>query len=78
VRPLAIPPGDHMVPRPARREEMRSAAFADKLKAGPVLILTVLPNEITPMGRSLSQYYTLDGLIYALFTAGTFGWLRPR
>src|SRR3989475_12979041 len=40
LRPLAIPPGDYMVPRPASREEMRSSEFAEKIKKGPNLIVT--------------------------------------
>ncbi|HEX9581662.1 MAG TPA: hypothetical protein VF970_11215 [Gemmatimonadales bacterium] len=137
IRPLAIPPGDYMVPRPTSPAEMKSPAFAEKLKQGPVLILTVLPNEMTPMGKSLTLWFlyaaavslfsayvagralpagsdylavfrfagvtafvgyslalwqmsiwyrrawsttikgTVDGLIYALLTAGVFGWLWP-
>ena len=38
LRPLAIPPGDYMVPRPVAREDLRSAAFAEKLAKGPVFV----------------------------------------
>lgn len=138
LRPLAIPPGDYMIPRPSSREEMRSPEFTEKIKSGPVMMLTVWPNEKASMGKSfllwllyvlvlgvfsayvagralppgaeylqvfrfagvaaflgysvalwqLSIWYrrpwkmtlkaTLDGLIYALLTAGTFGWLWPH
>jgi hypothetical protein len=138
LRPLAIPPGDYMVPRPSSREEMGSTMFLDKLKQGPNLILTVIPNGPWSMGRNLSMWFlyavvvgvfaayvagralpagapyrhvfrfagvtafvgyslalwqmsiwyrrawtttlkaTVDGLIYALLTAGTFAWLWPR
>jgi hypothetical protein len=138
VRPLAIPPGDYMVPRPSSMQELRSPAFMDKLKQGPVVMLTVLPNGYAGMGKNLVQWFvyslvvslfaayiagralapgtvylqvfrfvgatafigytlalwqmsiwyrrswsltikaTIDGLIYALLTAGTFGWLWPR
>jgi hypothetical protein len=138
IRPLAIAPGDYMLPRPSSREEMRSPAFAEKMKKGPVLILTVFPNGPVSMGRSLGLWFayalvvgvfaayvagralppgthylrvfrfagvtaflaysaalwqmsiwyrrawstttkaTIDGLIYALLTAGIFGWLWPR
>jgi hypothetical protein len=137
LRPLAIPPGDYMVPRPASREEMRSPEFAEKVAQGPNMVLTVLPNGPWSMsrnfilwflyavvvgtfaayvaGRSLppgaesrrivelvavtafigysialwqmSIWYrrswsitikaTVDGLIYALLTAGIFCWLWP-
>ena len=138
VRPLAIPPGDYMVPRAANSADMRSPEFAEKLKKGPVMILTVLPNGPFSMGSNLAQWFvyllvvgvfaayiagralphgaqylsvfrfvgaaaflsysvalwqmsiwykrawsttiksTIDGLIYALLTAGTFGWLWPK
>lgn len=138
LRPLAIPPGDYMVPRPQSMDEMKSPAFAEKIRQGPVLIVTVLPNEPMSMGRNLSLWFaysvvvsvfaayvtgralsqgspylsvfrfagatafagyalalwqlsiwyrrswsitvksTIDGLIYALLTAGTFGWLWPH
>ena len=138
LRPLAIPPGDYMVPRASSHEQMRSPEFMAKMKNGPVLMVTVMPNGQMSMvnhlvswflyiavvgvcaayvtGRALpagtpylrvfrfagttafigysvalwqmSIWYkrawsttikaTLDGLIYALLTAGTFGWLWPR
>lgn len=138
LRPLAIPPGDYMVPRAANAADMRTPEFAEKVKRGPVLILTVLPNRMMAMGSSLGMWFaysvvislfaayvasralapsptylevfrfvgttafagyalalwqmsiwykrdwgmtlkaTFDGLLYALFTAGTFGWLWPR
>ncbi len=138
LRPLAVPPGDYMVPRPSSMQEMRSPAFSEKLKQGPVMVLTVLPNGPGSMGKNLAQWFlysavvgvfaayvagralppgaeylrvfrfagatafigyslalwqmsiwyrrswvttikaTVDGLAYALLTAGTFGWLWPR
>jgi len=138
LRPLAIPPGDYMIPRPASREDLRSAEFAEKVNQGPNIIVTVLPNGPWSMKRNLIQWFvyvlvvgvfaayvagralppgspylavfrfvgatafigysvalwqmsiwyrrswsitvkaTVDGLIYALLTAGTFGWLWPR
>src|SRR5437879_11855223 len=53
LRPLAIPPGDYMVPRPSSREEMRSPDFADKIRKGTNLVMTVIPNGTESRGRSL-------------------------
>jgi len=138
LRPLALPPGDYMVPRPSSMQEMRSPEFLEKLKKGPVMVVTVLNNGPAPMARSMVLWFlysvvigvfaayvagralpagarylsvfrfagvsaflgysvalwqmsiwyrrargttfraTVDGLIYALLTAGTFGWLWPR
>lgn len=138
IRPLAIPPGEYIVPRAASAKDMKNPEFIEKLKKGPVLMLTVWRNEPFSMGKSLVLWFiycvvvgifsayvagralpsgteylhvfrfagvtaftayavalwqnsiwykrscsvtaklTLDGLIYALLTAGTFGWLWPR
>jgi hypothetical protein len=138
LRPLAIPPGDYMLPRAGDMKTYKTAQFTEKLRAGPVAILTVLPNGPFSMGRSLGQWFVyllvvgvlvaavtgyalpagagyptvfkltaavafiaycvalaqmsiwyrrswtltlksaLDGLIYALLTGGTFGWLWPH
>ena len=138
VRPLAIPPGDYMIPRPSSMQEMRSAEFAEKMNKGPVMVLTVMPNGPVTMTKNLVLWFifsvvvgifaayvagralptgapylrvfqfvsvtafigyslaiwqasiwvgrawgttvraTVDGLIYALLTAGAFGWLWPR
>ncbi len=68
LRPLAIPPGDYMIPRPGGREEMKSAAFREKLKQGPVMVATVMPNGTFSMGRSLSLWFVYL-LVVELFAA---------
>ena len=138
LRPFAVPPGDYMVPRASSMEEMRSPEFGERMKRGPVMVLTVMPNAPMAMGKSLVLWFfyslvvglfaayvagralpggapylrvfqfvgatafigysaalwqmsiwyrrawsttikaTVDGLIYALLTAGMFGWLWPR
>ena len=138
IRPLGIPPGDYCIPRPSTPAEMNSPEFVEKVKKGPVMIATVLPNEMAPMSRNLILWFlyvvavntlaghvaqgalssgapyrvvfhtvglaaflgysgalwpssiwyrrswsttiksTIDGLIYASLTAGTFGWLWPK
>ena len=138
LRPLAPPPGDYMVPQPSSFAEMGTPAFQEKLKQGPVMVLTVLPNGMMNMGKSLALWFayllvvtflsgyvafhalpagarhtavfrivgvasflgyaaalwqmtiwyrrslgttlraTLDGVIYAGLTAGTFAWFWPK
>lgn len=138
VGPMGIPPGEYIVPRTSSMAEMKSPEFTEKLTKGPVMILTVLPNQAMNMGKSLGLWFvyslvvslfaayvagralpagaeylavfrfagvtallgyslalwqmaiwynrslyatataTLDGLIYALCTAGVFGWLWPQ
>ena len=57
LRPLAIPPGDYLMPRPTSREEMRSPQFADAMTRGPVVMMTVMPNGPVSMGRNLAQWF---------------------
>ncbi len=138
LRPLNIPPGDYMIPRPSSMEDMRSPEFTEKMKKGPVLMLTTWKHDQSGMGITFVLWFlysaviglfaayvtgralpfgatylhvfrfagvtaflgysaalwqfsiwyhrawtvtikaTIDGLIYALLTAGVFGWLWPR
>ena len=71
IRPLAIPPGDYMVPRPTSRAHLRSPEFAEKINAGPVMIVTVLPNGPMSMGRNLTLWFlycAANGLFAAYIT----------
>ena len=72
VAPLAIPPGDYMIPRPASREDMKSAEFAEKVRTGPNLILTVIPNGPWSMGRNLTLWfaYVVVVSIFGAYIAG--------
>ena len=68
LRPLAIPPGDYMVPRCTNRAEMRSPEFLEKMKKGPVIVMTVLPNGQWAMGRNLSLWFVYL-LVISFFSA---------
>jgi hypothetical protein len=72
LRPLDIPPGDYVVPRPSGREEMRSPEFKEKMKKGPVMMLTVWPNGQTPMGTSLTLWFLYSVVVgfFAAYAAG--------
>jgi hypothetical protein len=138
LRPFDIPPGDYMMPRAGSMAAMKSEAFQQKMKDGPVALMTVAPKGTWSMGSAMvlwfvysvvvsffsaylashvvppgTQYlqvfrivgtaafmgYSLalaqwsiwyrrnwgttllsmfDGLLYALLTAGVFGWLWPH
>ena len=68
LRPMAIPPGDYMLPKPKSMDEMRSPEFTEKMRQGPVLIVTVLPNGVTPMGGLLAKWFIY--LLVVSFIAG--------
>jgi hypothetical protein len=139
LRGFSIPPGEYMLPYTTSTKERRSPEFLEKLKTGPVAMMTVWPTRAKmSMGKELIQWFlycvvvsvfvayvtgravqagteylqvfrfagvtafscycvagwqdsiwwkkswltsfknTIDGLLFALFTAGIFGWLWPR
>jgi hypothetical protein len=72
LQPFEIQPGDYMIPRPSSMKDMRSPEFLEKLSKGPVMVLTVMPNGPTRMGRNLFLwlvYCSLVGL-FAAYIAG--------
>lgn len=136
VRTADVPPGDYRFPY-GTTAEMTTPAFDEKMKAGPVGVVTIMPNGTINMGKLMGQWFvyslviavivayvtgrtrgpgapylevfrvsgavtfccysvahwqnwiwwgkstrftlthTVDGLVFALVTAGTFGWLWP-
>ena len=56
LRPMAIPPGDYMFPRAASMAEMKTPEFVEKVKRGPVVMMTVMPNGEMNMSRSLTGW----------------------
>src|SRR5437763_8481046 len=73
LRPLAIPPGDYMMPRPESTEQMRSPAFVEKFKKGPVMMFTVMPGGSMAMGKNLIQWFLFSVVvgIFAALVAGS-------
>ena len=57
LRKFNVPPGDYMLPRCDTMEEMRSPAFKEKMKKGPVVIMTVMPSGQFGMGAQLGQWF---------------------
>ena len=138
LRPFAIAPGDYMLPRAGSMAALRTPEFMEKMNKGPKIVMTVLPNGMSGMGRNLGLWFvyllvvntfaayvtgralppgsdylhvfrfvgttaflgfsvalwqmwiwyrralgttirsTIDGLLYALVTAGIFGYFWPR
>lgn len=75
LRPLAIPPGEYMVPRCAANE-MNSPEFKAKLAEGPNMIVTVLPNRMMPFGRTLALWF-VNALLVSLIAAYIAGRALP-
>ena len=76
LRPLAIPPGDYMVPRAAGMKEYRTPEFVEKLKNGPVMMVTVLPNGPSGMGSNLILWF-LYSVVVGFFAAYVTGRALP-
>lgn len=72
LRRFSIPPADYLVPRPASAQAMKSPEFLAKMKAGPVVIMTVRPGGPPSMGRSLALWfvYAIVVGIFAAYIAG--------
>jgi len=138
LRGLNVQPGDYRFPFSNSVAEMKTPAFEEKMKQGPVGIVSILPNGDMNMGKMMGLWFvyslliavivayvtgrtraqgapyfevfrvsgtvafccyvvahwqnwiwwgkstrftvtnSLDGIIYALVTGATFGWLWPR
>ena len=65
-----------MVPRPASRAELSSAEFAEKLRQGPNVIMTVLPKGMMSMSRNLVMWF-LYLVVVSTFAAYVVGRSTP-
>jgi hypothetical protein len=72
LRPLAIPPGDYMVPRPSSRQELGSAEFRERMKRGPVFVVTFFPTGGMSMARNLIGWFVYLLIVshFAAYMAG--------
>ena len=138
LRPFNLPPGDYAMPHAGSHANVKNPEFLAKVSKGPVMFMTVMPNGMPSMGKSMALWFlycllvslvagyiasravgpgaeylqvfrfagtaafasyslglfqnsiwwhrnwgttlrgVLDGLIFGLLTAGTFGWLWPE
>jgi len=67
LRPLAIPPGDYMIPRPSSRQEMTSPEFAAKRKAGPVMMLRIMDGSLSMVSNLVNWF--IYSIVVSLFAA---------
>jgi len=57
LRPLAMSPGDYMVPRPSSMAEMKTTEFRAKVERGPRVLMTVMPPSTMSMTRELVMWF---------------------
>lgn len=67
---------DYMIPRPSSREEMKSPEFLEKVRRGPNVIMTVMPNANFSMGRNLGLWF-LYLIVVGIFSAYITGRALP-
>src|SRR5204862_5611432 len=67
MRPLAIPPGDYMVPGCDDMKEMRTPEFAEKRSKGPVMVMTVMPSG--PVSTSGNMVQRVISIVVGSFFA---------
>jgi hypothetical protein len=57
LRPLAIPPGDYVVPHVGTHGNLKNPELVDKMNKGPVIFMTVVPNGPPAMAKSLTLWF---------------------
>jgi hypothetical protein len=72
LRRFDIAPGDYMIPCAGGSEGLKDPAFVDKMKKGPVLVMTVMPGGMFNMAPQLAQWfvYCLVVGVFAAYVAG--------
>lgn len=73
LRAIGAAPGDYIVPRPQSMKESGSPEHKEKVKAGPNVVMTIMPNQQVGMGASLAYWFIYAAVIAAAsgFIAGT-------
>lgn len=73
LRPMALPPGDYVVPHVGSHANMKNPEFLDKMNKGPVIFMTVVPNGPPSMARSLVQWF-----LYCILVSLLAGYVAGR
>lgn len=68
LRRFNLPPGDYMVPRAGSSADMKNPQFIEKMKKGPVLMMTVMPPGPPSMATSLVLWF-LNAIVVGIFAA---------
>jgi hypothetical protein len=68
MRPFGLKPGEYMLPHAGNMKDCNTPEFKEKLKRGPVVIMTVRPSEPMSMSKPLVQWF-LYSLIVGVFAA---------
>ncbi|HEY8265549.1 MAG TPA: hypothetical protein VIG03_03190 [Steroidobacteraceae bacterium] len=66
LRPFQLQPGEYMLPRAKDMKSMQAPEFVEKLKRGPVVIMTVIPSGPITMSKSLIQWFVYTVVVSVL------------
>jgi len=72
LRPFNIPPGEYHMPKPDNHKQMGEPDFVAKMEAGPMAMMTVVPNGAPKMGGQLGQWFLYSVVVgfFAAYIAG--------
>jgi hypothetical protein len=73
LRPFNLVPGAYLGPRPSAMKDLGTPEFQDKLRRGPNVMMTVMPNTVGGMGQQLSTWF-----VYAAIVALFAGYITSR
>jgi hypothetical protein len=57
LRPMAIPPGEYMIPYSGSPSAMKDPGWIERVQAGPVAFMTVYPTGLPTMGKQLVWWF---------------------
>ncbi len=72
VRRFDIPPGDYVVPHAGSPAGMKKPEFVEKMKKGPLVLMTIAPGGPPSMSMNLSLWflYSVVVSVFAAYIAG--------
>lgn len=68
LRRFNIPPGDYIVPHAGSPAGMKKPEFLEKMKKGPIVLMTIAPGGPPSMGTSLLLWF-LYSVVVTIFAA---------
>jgi hypothetical protein len=72
LRRLNIPAGDYVAPRPSSMAAMKDPQFIDKVKKGPLLLMTVAHDGSVSMTKNLALWFVYT-IVVGILTADVAG-----
>src|SRR5713226_944528 len=72
LRSFNIPPGDYAIPHAGSPAAMRDPVFVEKMKKGPLVLMTIAPGQAPSMTKNLVMWFIYAVLvgIFAAYVAG--------